>query len=245
MRATLALACAMGVAFASTRSPELSPGFAMLSFGLVDGLLSPLAGAEVPTPRRRLAARAIAAIVGAGLMAILVSAHGTARLASPWALPVCAIAATLGMIVGTLGSARAPWIVGPQIGLLDLGGVAWSFLGALSAHEAAPPRRLLVAATVGVLVLLRAFAVASLVARAKEASASLAAIGFVGWIAAASLLTMLAATPTAFSGLGTATLLTFAAILVERRHRRAIVVFLRGALAFSVAAMLGAVTLLA
>jgi Na+-translocating ferredoxin:NAD+ oxidoreductase RnfA subunit len=70
----------------------------------------------------------------------------------------------------------------------------------------------------------------------------LAGIGFVLWVAIAAVFCTLAATPITWSGLGAALVLTIAAALAERRHRRALPVLLRGSLAFVFAAMLGIAT---
>ncbi len=58
--------------------------------------------------------------------------------------------------------------------------------------------------------------------RPREGDATMLheALGFLGWLAVAATLCTLAAPPVAWSGLGAASVLTLAAVLVERRQRR-------------------------
>ncbi len=242
----LALSVGAGLGAAAIQVPPFAPALAMLGFALVDGLLANLLGAAAAPPGRRVVTRGTAAGILLGLMSLLVAAHGSARWGS-WTLPTCAIVATAAFVVGTYGSLRAPNAAGPTVGLLDLGTSAFVLLGGLSAHEASSSRRAAVALSMGVVGVLRGLSVVTLVARgAREADTTmLAALGFLGWLAVAATLCTVAASPVAWSGLGAATVLTLAAVLVERRQRRLVVVFFRGALAFSAAAMLGAVSLLA
>ncbi|MBL8721173.1 MAG: hypothetical protein JNL79_34630 [Myxococcales bacterium] len=246
LRLLLALSAGAGLGAAAIQVPPFAPALAMLSFALVDGVLASFLGPFAAPPARRVVTRGTAAGILLGLMSLLVAAHGSARWGS-WTLPLCAIVATAAFVVGTYGSLRTPNAAGPTVGLVDLGTSAFVLLAALSAHEAPSSRRATVAVTMGVVGVLRGLSVVTLVARgAREGDATmLPALGFLGWLAVAATLCTLAASPVAWSGLGAATVLTLAAVLVERRQRRVIVVFFRGALAFSAAAMLGAVSLLA
>lgn len=245
MRLGLAVSVGAGLGAASLRLPPLGPALAIAAFGLIDGLFAPLAGELAAPPGRRLATRAVSAALLSGVMLLLAAAHGSTRLASPWALPTCAIVATGAYVLGTFGALRPPNAAGPAIALLDLGTSTLFLLAALSAHEAPPSRRAVVALTLGVVSAARGLAVVTLLVRGARPGVALPAAGFVGWLAVAAVLSTQAATPAAWSGLGAAAMLTLAAVLVERRQRRAVVVFLRGALAFCAAAMLGAVSLLA
>lgn len=245
MRLGLAVSVGAGLGAVALRLPPLGPALALGAFGLIDGLFAPLAGRLAAPSGRRFSTRVVGAALLAAVMLLLAAAHGSARLSSPWALPTCAIVATAAYVLGTFGVMGPPNAAGPAIGLLDLGTSTLFLLAALSAHEASPARRAVVALTLGVVSAARGLSAVTLLVRGAREGLFLPAIGFLGWIAVAAVLSTQAATPAAWSGLGAAAVLTLAAVLVERRQRRAVVVFLRGALAFCAAAMLGAVSLLA
>lgn len=244
-----------------TASPLMAVAGAPLVFGATDTLAAPLLAARAgdrlgPSARVRLVSRVIAAAAWSVSLASLVPSRAGATTFASLRLPLVAIVLAIGTVVGAFGTggeaahdgkpARAPFAESPLIGLCDVATAAWCFVLAVAAHEGTPVARGSVVVGGLLAVLFRVLLVATVARRAAHAQASalLAGLGFVGWIGAAGVACTFAATPTTWSGLGAALVLTLAALLAELRRRRAVVVLLRGALAFAVATMLGVATLL-
>lgn len=239
----------------------LSPGIAVavcpLVFGVTDLASAHAFGSLGPTVRVRVVARGLASAAWGGAIATIIAsaeARGTDPGSAAVRLPLFAIALAIGTVIGVYGSAgvrataegpaRAPLAQAPLIGLCDVATAAWVFVNAISAHGTELRSRVLILLAVSVAIALRALMVARLAARNPE-SAGLAAVGFVAWVAVAAIVCTLEATQITWSGLGAALVLTVAAGLAESRRRRALVVMLRGSLAFVFAAMLGIATFLA
>lgn len=233
-------------------SPVLAVGLCPLVFGVTDFTATHALGGVGPSVRVRIVARALASLTWGGAVSTIVASRG-AELTSA-RLPLLAIALGVGTIIGVYGSAgargtgeaspRPPLAEAPLIAMCDVATTGWVFVNALTAHGSDLRARVLVLLGIAVAVALRALLVARIAARDPE-SPALAAVGFVVWLGVASLACTLAATPMTWSGLGAALVLTLAAALAESRKRRALVVLLRGSLAFAFAAMLGIATFLA
>ncbi len=260
--ALVAIAVAAGLMLVAT--PILAAGGSALAFGATDAIAAHVFTLPSPTARVRIVARSLAAAAWGGALSTIVAARGTTSAGSV-RLPLLAIVLAIGTVVGTYGTGgarattterldstrtgtppRAPLAEAPLLGVLDVATAGWILVLALAAHEASFSRRVIAAAGAALGLLLRMLLVASLVRRAARApeAPALAGVGFVLWVAAAGVACTLATTPTTWSGLGAALLLTFAALIAELRRKRPLVVFLRGSLAFAVATMLGVVTLL-
>ena len=231
-------------------SPAISVAICPLVFCVTDLVAAVAFGAQGPTVRVRVVARALASAAWGGAISTIVATRGSEASVR---LPLLAIALAIGTVIGVYGSAgqhatradtaRAPLAEAPLIGLFDVVTAGWVFVNAVSAHGVELRSRLLILAAVAVSIALRALLVARLCAL-NPVSPGLAAMGFVGWVSLAAIACTLAATPITWSGLGAAVVLTVGAGLAESRKRRALVVMLRGALAFVFAAMLGIATFL-
>lgn len=257
MRAAAALA-SLVVAAASVLliSPVLAVAAAPLAFALTDLAAAHALGAPSPSLRVRIVARALASVAWGGSISAIAASRGGDVAGAAVRLPLLAIALAVGTVLGAYGSAgeaardksppRPPLTEAPLIGVVDLATAGWLFVTAISAHGTELRTRVMLLVAGAIALALRALFVARIATRgAIDPSAPmLAAIGFVLWVAIAAVFCTIAATPITWSGLGAALVLTLAAALAERRHRRALPVFLRGSLAFVFAAMLGIATFL-
>lgn len=251
---------AIGSAAMLVVSPLFAIGASPLTFGAADAACAAALGSPAPSVRVRVVSRALAAAAWGGAASTIVAARGADSPNVGVRLTLLAIFLALGAIVGSFGASgqaglappggrapRTPLGESPLVGVLDVATTAWTFVLALAAHEADLRTRATMILGVALALGLRALLVARLaqhVARAPD-DARVPAAGFVGWLALAAIACTVAATPVTWSGLGAATLLTFAALLAESRRKRAVVLFLRGSLAFACAAMLGVATFLA
>lgn len=234
-------------------SPVIAIGVAPLVYGLTDLAAAHAIGWVGPTARVRVVARSLASAAWGGAISTIVATRGSEGRIR---LPLLAIALALGTLIGVYGSggrralgnepARPPTAESPLIGACDVVTAGWALVNAISAHGRDLRTRLVVMIAVAVAVALRALVVARISARSSARSskrdpesAGLAAIGFVAWLALASIACTLAATPLTWSGLGAAWVLTLAGALAESQKKRAVVVLLRGSLAFALATMLG------
>jgi len=237
-------------------SPVLAVSAAPFAFGLTDVAAAHAASAPSPSLRVRVVARALASLAWGSAISGIVATRGGDVAGSAVRLPLLAIALAVGTAIGAYGSAgeaargnappRPPLTEAPLIGFADVATAAWLFVTAVSAHGGDLRARVTLVLAAAIALALRALFVARVAIRGSidPAAAGPAAIGFVLWIALASISCTLAATPITWSGLGAALLLTLAAALAERRHRRALPVLLRGSLVFAFAAMLGITTFL-
>jgi hypothetical protein len=231
-------------------SPLFAAGAAQLVFGATDAMAARTVGLRSPSVAMRVGTRALAsAMWGGAVSAVVPGASST----TPRLLFV-ATALLFGLVVGAYGAAggrtgptRGPAIEGPLVGVCDALSASWCFFLALVAHDAPLRTRATLAIGVALVLMLRALVVARVVSAAAEerGTPKIAAIGFVAWLALGSVACTFAASPTTWSGLSAAVVLTLAAVLAELRRKRALVVFFRGSLAFAVAAMLGVATFLA
>lgn len=257
MRAAVALASLVVAAAAVLLiSPVLAVAGAPLAFALTDLAAAHALAAPSPSLRVRVVARALASLAWGGSISAIVASRGGDVAGAAVRLPLLAIALAVGTVIGTYGSAgeaardksppRPPVTEAPLIAAADLATAGWLFVTAISAHGTELRTRVTLLVGGAIALALRALFVARVAARGAvdPAAPTLAAIGFVAWIAIAAVFCTIAATPITWSGLGTALLLTLAAALAERRHRRALPVLLRGSLAFAFAAMLGIATFL-
>ena len=241
VRAAAALA-SLAVASAAVLllSPVLAVAAAPIAFGLTDVAAAHALSAPSPSIRVRVVSRALASLAWGGSISAIVASRGGDIVGAGVRLPLLAIALAVGAVLGAYGSAgeagpppRPPLTEAPLIGVADVATAGWLFVTAVGAHGTELRTRvtLLLAASIG--LALRALVVARVAIR-----------GFVLWIGIAAIFCALASTPITWSGLGAAIVLSFAAALAERRHRRALPVLLRGSLAFAFAAMLGIATFL-
>jgi hypothetical protein len=232
-------------------SPILAIAIAPLVYGLTDLAASYAFGFAGPSGRVRVVARALASAAWGGVISTIVATRGGDSASVR--LPLLAIALAIGTVIGVFGTAgqraidkrppRAPLAESPLIGVCDVATAGFVFVNAVAAHGAEMRNRIMLLLVVSLTIALRALLVARLCQRDPE-SPRLAALGFVLWIALASIACTLAATPMTWSGLGAALVLTFAAALAESRKKRPLVVLLRGSLAFLFASMLGIATFL-
>lgn len=254
VRAAAALA-SLAVASAAVLllSPVLAVAAAPIAFGLTDVAAAHALSAPSPSIRVRVVSRALASLAWGGSISAIVASRGGDIVGAGVRLPLLAIALAVGAVLGAYGSAgeagpppRPPLTEAPLIGVADVATAGWLFVTAVGAHGTELRTRvtLLLAASIG--LALRALVVARVAIRGAHdpEAPALAAIGFVLWIGIAAIFCALASTPITWSGLGAAIVLSFAAALAERRHRRALPVLLRGSLAFAFAAMLGIATFL-
>ncbi|MGZ3454020.1 MAG: hypothetical protein ACXWUG_13310 [Polyangiales bacterium] len=230
-------------------SPLFAAGASQLVFGATDAMAARVVGLRSPSAAMRVGARALAAATWGGAVSAIATVHTTAVPR----LLFLATALLFGLVVGAYGAAggrtgptRGPAIEGPLVAVCDALTAAWCFVLSLTAHDAELRTRATLAAGIALALMLRALVVARIVAAASEdrGTPKIAAIGFVAWLAVSAVACTFAASPTTWSGLGAAVVLTVAAVLAELRRKRALVVFLRGSLAFAVAAMLGIATFL-
>jgi len=252
--ALASLAVAGGALLVS--SPIVAIGAAPIAFGLTDLAAAHALGAPSPSLRVRVVARALASLAWGGAITAIVASRGGDVAGAGVRLPLLAIALALGAAIGAYGSAgeaaragappRPPLAEAPLIGVADVATAGFLLVTAITATGGDLRTRVTLLLGSALALMLRALVVTRIAVRgAREPGApTLAAIGFVLWIAIASVFCTLAATPITWSGLGAALLLTVAAALAERRHRRALPVLLRGSLAFAFAAMLGVATFL-
>lgn len=240
--ALLATATAGGAL--SIVDPALAIAACSIVYAFVDAPAARLAGIRPPSLARRFVARSIFAVTWSGALAAVAGGH-VART-SIAATSAVAVALTFGLWAGTWASSERAATDGPAIALCDASTIVWCFVLSIAARDASPGRRavLIVAATLA--IVLRALLVGRIArwGAARPTSPLLAAIGFVGWLGIAGLSSAMAATAVAWSGLGAAIVLTSAAMLVELRRRRPVVVFLRGATACVFAASFAAAQLL-
>jgi hypothetical protein len=230
-------------------SPLFAAGAAQLVFGATDAMAARTVGLRSPSAAMRIGSRALAAATWGGAVSALASMHTTA---TPRLLFI-ATALLFGLVVGAYGAAggrlretRGPAVEGPLVGVCDALTAAWCFVLSIAAHDAPLRSRATLAFGIALALVLRSLLVARVVAAAADdrGTEKIAAIGFVAWLAIGAVACTFAASPTTWSGLGAAVLLTIAAVLAELRRKRALVVFFRGSLAFAVAAMLGVATFL-
>ncbi len=245
---------AVGSAAMLGASPLFAIGAAPLTFGATDAAAAVALGSPSPNARVRVVARALASAAWGGAASTIVATRGSGGgsdgASAAVRLTLLAMFLAIGAIVGSFGSATGSTPArgeSPLVGVLDVLTTAWAFFLALASHEAEAKTRILMVAGVALALCLRALLVARVAAwsaRAPE-DTRLPAIGFVAWLAVASIACSFSSTPLTWSGLGAALLLTVAAALAESRRKRPLVLFLRGSLACAFAAMLGVATFLA
>ena len=236
-------------------SPLFAIGASPLAFGATDAAAAVAMESPSPSVRVRVVARALAAAAWGGAASTILAARGSDPANASVRMTLLAIFLAVGAIVGSFGSAgaaatetlppRPPQAEAPLVALLDVLTAGWAFVLAVALHGEGARARVLSTVGLALALGLRALLVARIALAASSAGDDPrpAAFGFVAWLALAATTCTIAASPLTWSGLGAAIVLTVAAALAESRRKRALVLFLRGSLAF--AAMLGIATFLA